>query len=229
MKKQSGFTLVELSMVLVVIGLIVGGVMAGSSLVHQVKLKTIITDVNKYKVAYNTFKMEYNAIPGDMDNATSYWSGTFDGNGNGKIDDSNTTEIIYVWQHLTLAKLIPGSYTGVHEEIGSAMIGKIVPQSGYDSLAGYGMYYSSRNLPYTTGPHSQEARNYLRFGRVYTSGDDRIGKNALTNADALSIDTKMDDGKPGLGLVYARSSGGGTDCHTTTDSATAEYTYLKPV
>jgi prepilin-type N-terminal cleavage/methylation domain-containing protein len=71
MRKQhnshSGFTLIELSIVIVIIGLIVAGVVAGQSLVKQSKLYSIITDVSRYKVSVNTFRLTYNAIPGGYD------------------------------------------------------------------------------------------------------------------------------------------------------------------
>jgi prepilin-type N-terminal cleavage/methylation domain-containing protein len=71
--KQHGFTLVELSIVIVIIGLIVAGVTAGQSLVAAAKIQSQITELKKYEVAYNIFKLEYNAVPGDMSNAISYW------------------------------------------------------------------------------------------------------------------------------------------------------------
>ena len=72
MNKQ-GFTLLELSIVLVVIGLIVGGTVVGKDLIRASELNSIITQQNKIQIALNTFKLKYNVIPGDMRNATDYW------------------------------------------------------------------------------------------------------------------------------------------------------------
>lgn len=87
--KQQGFTLVELSIVIVIIGLIVAGIVGGQTLVKQAQLRSVYADANKYKVAINAFKLEYNQLPGDMDNAHDYWPGCNSGataaqcNGNG--------------------------------------------------------------------------------------------------------------------------------------------------
>lgn len=102
-QKQNGFTLVELSIVIVIIGLIVAGVVGGQTLVTQAKFRAIVNDFNKYNVAVNAFMLEYNEKPGDMANATSFWPGlTNNGNGNRKIvcSDTDPEEIALIWQHL---------------------------------------------------------------------------------------------------------------------------------
>jgi prepilin-type N-terminal cleavage/methylation domain-containing protein len=71
--KESGFTLVELSIVTVIIGLVVAGVVAGSSLTRQAQLRKAVTQVNQIKAAYNSYMLQYNALPGDHNQATNYW------------------------------------------------------------------------------------------------------------------------------------------------------------
>ncbi len=66
MSRSSGFTLVELSVVLVVIGLIVGGVMVGRDLIKAAEIRATISQIEKYKTAANTFKLKYEYLPGDI-------------------------------------------------------------------------------------------------------------------------------------------------------------------
>ena len=133
---RMGFTLIELSIVLVIIGLIVGGILTGQSLIRQAELQSILADVNKFSTAAFTFQGKYAALPGDMPNATSYWginpncstggagtgTETCNGNGNGLIDmmapDNSCCEYgtsmeqFLFWQHLGNAGLIPGQFSG---------------------------------------------------------------------------------------------------------------------
>lgn len=77
-----GFSLVELSIVLVILGLLTGGILAGQSLIRAAELRSYITDVQRYPAAVNAFKDKYFAYPGDMANATKFW-GALGGDGTG--------------------------------------------------------------------------------------------------------------------------------------------------
>src|SRR4051812_28937287 len=86
---RAGFTLVELSIVLVILGLLVGGVLTGQSLIRAAELRAITTEQNRYVTATHTFRDKYFALPGDMTNATAYWGTS--GNCPGLAAQGNTT------------------------------------------------------------------------------------------------------------------------------------------
>ncbi len=69
---MNGFTLIELSIVLVIISLIVGGVIGGKSLIRSSEIQEIVTKLNNYRTAVNTFTLQYDALPGDFSEAQSY-------------------------------------------------------------------------------------------------------------------------------------------------------------
>ncbi len=134
---SSGFTLIELSIVLVIIGLVTAGVLVGRDLIQQAELRSVISDVEKFNTATNTFRAKYGCLPGDCPYITDFFgtqtagggcpyptveSGTenpltCNGNGSGSIWGSSETgfflqERVRFWQHLSAAGLIR-SYSGI--------------------------------------------------------------------------------------------------------------------
>lgn len=137
MTGNKGFTLVELAIVIVIIGLLVTGVLTGQSLIESAKINRTISDIAKFNAAMNTFKAKYNAVPGDMRNAYSFFDGTggssicgannskvtviaetdaCNGNGNNLIGglfngQTDGSEINKMWVHLSLSNMLPGLVT----------------------------------------------------------------------------------------------------------------------
>jgi len=114
MKQQAGFTLVEIAIVLVIIGLLLGGVLKGQELIESAKVKNIAQDMRSISVAVLTYQDKYRALPGDDTGAVARWgNGTCQpGNGNGLIEGAwngpNTTEAGCAWEHLRRANLLTG-------------------------------------------------------------------------------------------------------------------------
>jgi len=120
--KTKGFTLVELSIVIVIIGLLVAGISAGKGLIDSAKLNAVVSDATKYQIAYNNFRGKYNAIPGDMATASGYFSNCApgdnskcNGNGDGVIQadsvacgsfSSSIHEGFVAWRHLYLGGFV---------------------------------------------------------------------------------------------------------------------------
>ena len=81
-RAQKGFTLVEIAIVLVIIGLLLGGILKGQEMITQAKIKNVVADFSGISAAYYGYQDRYRAIPGDDKTAASRWGAT-DGNGDG--------------------------------------------------------------------------------------------------------------------------------------------------
>src|SRR5215467_2384373 len=125
---ESGFTLVEIAIVLVIIGLLLGGILKGQEMITQAKIKNLINDFNGVSVAITSYQDRYRALPGDDQNATTRWTVQAPGKGNGdgviigKYKDNDTSgtggapadgkESNLFWQHLRIAGFVAGLTTG---------------------------------------------------------------------------------------------------------------------
>ncbi|OUS17364.1 prokaryotic N-methylation site [Gammaproteobacteria bacterium 50_400_T64] len=110
-KRQAGFTLVEIAIVLVIIGLILGGVLKGQSLIENAEYKNFVKQVDSYRAAYFTFRDTYRGLPGDLANVSALDSAAVAGNGDGNISGGYcdaAEESCNVWSHLRYAGLIAG-------------------------------------------------------------------------------------------------------------------------
>ena len=179
--KNKGFTLVELSVVLIVIGLLVGGIMSGTSIIRQAKIRGLISETNELITAIANFKTLYNALPGDIPNATTFWSGTGNGNGDGQVlyietVTGNGPEWLRVWDHLILAEMMPN---------------KIV----------YSGTFSTSSVPAARSTNT--LWEFAYGGPLYKSGPYNFIANnfKLSTADMFILDTKIDDGKASTGKL----------------------------
>lgn len=113
--KQGGFTLVEIAIVLVIIGLILGGVLQGQTMIENAKYKKFVKEIDGYRAAYYTFQDTYQGLPGDLDDNSALDAAAVEGNGGGTIAsgycDTTGEEACVVWSHLRYAQLIPGDPT----------------------------------------------------------------------------------------------------------------------
>lgn len=235
-KHNSGFSLVELSIVLVILGLLTGGILGGQALIKAAELRSVTTEFNTWLTAVNTFKGKYFQLPGDMNNATQFWgradNGSFsgqcadpdddegsgtqtcNGNGDGMVDEEY--EELRFWQHLANAGLINGEFTGVPGSggLGHAVIGENTPRAKYNN-GGWG----TDNEGDSAGDSDEFAYNYghiFFMGAQASSGD--ANEDLFTPEDLWNIDTKMDDGKPGRGKVMVFDWGDCTDASSQTDN-----------
>lgn len=230
LKQKSGFTLVELAIVLVVIGLIVGGVIQGQELIQQAKMKSAITDLQNLETALRTFELKYDCVAGDCPKASIFFSGGVNGNGDGLVGafpyGSTYSEVWNVFTQLAAAKLITGTYTGV---VGSADIRHSVPgqnvmNSKFSETAGF--TYVNWN-GYTDGhsfasPWVSPKQNVILFGSTAWNAYETFAP-IMTPAQAYSFDAKIDDGFPGKGKLMLQMPIFFGACATSQVASTATY------
>lgn len=107
--EEKGFTLIELSLVLVIIGLLMVSILKGEALIQSAKIKSLVNQKDSFVAAIYTFYDKYNVYPGDENINGTPTNDTHNGNGNGYITGN---ERYYVFEDLCLANLIQGNYTG---------------------------------------------------------------------------------------------------------------------
>ncbi len=106
--RESGFTLVEIAIVLVIIGLLIGGVLKGQELIKNAKIKNVMKQCDEMRVAFSSYQDRYKFLPGDDTGANARW-GVANGNGNGQITGAEADR---AFQHLSEAGFISGTYDG---------------------------------------------------------------------------------------------------------------------
>lgn len=252
---KKAFSLVELSIVLVILGLLVGGVLAGQSLIRAAELRAVSTEYSRYSTATRSFRDKYFAFPGDLNNAESFWGtdaggcpgtsattsgpgiATCNGDGNGQVGASgNTSEMYRFWQHMANAGMIEGSFTGVPNttNITTWAHSTSTPNVPKSKMAN-GMWFISYTGVPTVGSTSFFDGTDLGSPFFFSNAANVSSTGPILKPEeAWNIDTKMDDGKPGTGGVQtmknptqANATTGCSDqAYTTTVSIASSSNYL---
>ena len=197
-KHQAGFTLVEIAIVLVIIGLLLGGILKGQEMITQAKIKNVINDFNGITAALNSYQDRYRALPGDDKGAAARWTSdatVVSGDGDGVISGKwvpatpATDETAQFWLHLRKAGFISG--TGLDNPF-NAVSGKMGVQTGN----GPAPAVAATAVMATTAPAIAGFT-----GLIMCSAN-------LPDKMAISIDAQLDDGNAQTGSLRGYDQAG---------------------
>lgn len=222
-KSASGFTLVELAIAMIVIGLLIGGILKGQELLGNAGVTNAVRQINEYDTAAMTFKTSYGALPGDMPNpadrlrdcdaSTHCPRG---GNDNGIIRKWDTTpqgvETFNFFPHLSRAGLVD-NFTG-------GLIATTTESASRAALQPYFPILLKHFLSVLTFPEvaslSADTATYFKLPGM------NVAQTTLSGHVMRLIDEKLDDGLPDKGTVFVRPASGGI-CPTATNAGALYY------
>jgi prepilin-type N-terminal cleavage/methylation domain-containing protein len=196
---NKGFTLIEMAIVVVVIGIIIGAVYGGKSLADSTKRNAMISDIGKYSQAYEGFREKYRSPPGDYKYKILSAAGSEDctdtiPNGNGRIDGYNglEKERFCAWRHLTQGGFIQGNYAALH--ITDA------PRAQYEGVIYSFKYFS---IPIGDAGYGYSDALLLGMESPVDAGYESADNAFISPQEASLVDKKMDDGLPWQGHFFA--------------------------
>lgn len=212
-RSEDGFTLVELAIVLVIIGLIVGGVLVGQDMIKAAQVRSTVGQYEKYNSAINTFRTKYNGIPGDLRaaSATNFGLTTRTGtdargDGDGRVegcDSSNAAaagsqgcETVLFWRDLSFANLIDGAFSTATDATAASLTNATAAAYFPSARVGRGNDFVV---------FSSAGYNYYELGDITATDADGVPTyvESLTPTEAFNIDNKVDDGAPLTGAIIA--------------------------
>jgi prepilin-type N-terminal cleavage/methylation domain-containing protein len=230
--KEAGFTLVELAIVLVIIGLIIGGVLVGQDLIKAAELRAVSADIEKYNAAANTYRNRFNGLPGDLlsDRAASFGMAARDGtaghgDGNSIVEGCSQSasalgcETGIFWVDLTDAQLIGDAFT-VGAGANDGLADGDSDSGALTTISAIGRFLPTLALRESAFVHiyPQGGRNFFYLGALNTgaagvietlgpaAAHETAGLAGLTPSEASQLDDKVDDGAPATGILRAAAT-----------------------
>lgn len=198
-KGERGFTLIEIAIVLVIIGLLLGGVLKGQAMIDSAKTKNLVNDMKAVSAAYYAYQDLYRTVPGDDNAANTRFVGAVNGGGDGAISGlynvsdapAAAAESNNFWQHTRMAGLMNGTASATSAPPATNALGGMLGVQSQVSAAG--------------------GATYGLVGPVVCAG-------SVPWKIAQAVDVQIDDGSSATGNVRAGAAGAG---NLATTSATA--------
>lgn len=229
--KKSAYSLAELAVVIVIIGILMTLVIQVNGYIENAKNQSFIYELTSIQNSIDEFYNKYGKLPGDFDQASTNINATLlNGNGNQiyeeKIVSSNKTHESYmVWSHLQKANLVSGVFTGMSESTTEmkSVVGKNILESKIFKGSGYriGSDISNEIL---THPEKYIYKVILEFAD-YTVQNSTTGRglNGALKANSLqNIDIKIDDGNPFEGFLFGLNDSR-MKCNSSTSNPTSSF------
>jgi prepilin-type N-terminal cleavage/methylation domain-containing protein len=201
MKQQNGFTLVELAIVLMIIGLLIGGILKGQELITNARVTSALRNYKNYDAAVLTFQDSYGALPGDMTNPSTRLPNcsaapcNIAGNGNGILNTVNNVfgdENATFWLHLAAANMVSGVDMSSTWTSGDSITFNHPKDSlGNSVVVGSFNYPVSADLP--------EGLNGFHYYPMGIAGG--VNNNVTSFNIVGRMDTKVDNGNPSTGTI----------------------------
>lgn len=218
MREEKGFTLVELAVVMIIVGLLIGGILKGQEMIANAQVTSTVAQAKAVDAAFSTFRDMYDAVPGDMTTPAARLPGcnagtqcVVAGDGNSRVGTPATfsavaalgTENTAFWAQLSAADLITGIDTST---AATANWGSALPSSkiaggfkiGYET--GDGTNAGTVGLVAAAAPRGG---HYLALTGAPAVAVGGAGSDVLTASKAARVDRKMDDGLANTGSVRA--------------------------
>lgn len=234
-QNYSGFTLIELSIVLVIIGLIVGGVLVGRDLINAAEIRATVRQIEQFNAAANAFRSKYNCLPGDCADAEEFgFDPLSKGNGDGVIGVINIGdcsglgfscpfihEYIDFWYHLSAAGFIANTIKPYHllsqsnpsVDFAGGTATPPVKLTSLGAAAGWGVYNFKDAYfilsPVATALGKVPPRGFLLNSSALPDIGVATVAGYFSPSSIYVIDQKLDDGLPLSGIARAWSMASG--------------------
>ena len=224
---RKAFSLVELSVVLIILGLLIAGVVTGKKMINNAKLMKTLAVIEEYNASISMFYASYDALPGDMNNAYSYFTSDCAGgdqdecNGDGDLRiefaTNNTNEIAKIFHHINISGIWAKNWVGNHSYTPNSAVdaaGNTCSSSNYGVVPGATSPTFGDTTIAITAAYIAESVNNNLFIIGGSKCNDYPVYQGFTPLVASQIDIKYDDGVANTGNVLGYTASGAPTCHS---------------